>query len=318
MDIQLLIADGSGKSAYMPSIAGTTELTQHLSAGAASLSFDVISDKNYEISEGSAVRLAVGGKKLFLGYIFSQSTRDDIKRVKCYDQLRYLLNKDTYVYENKTAAQLVKMIAEDYSLKTGILEDTDYVISFRVEENTSLLDMICNALDLTYENSGKRYRLYDKQGFLTLESVNYPNVGDSLLLIDGRSAEDFKFSSSVDKNVYNKIKLIFNDKKSGKREIYISKDSKNIENWGVLQYIASLKKGENGPYKSDKLLKLYNRKNNSLSLKNVYGDLSFGAGSYAFIKLDTKGFKKEGIMLAERVVHRFSADGHFMDIDFIE
>ena len=48
-------------------------------------------------------------------------------------------NKDTKVYEGKTAAQFIRMIAEDFSLNVGALEDTEYVIESRVEENTSLL-----------------------------------------------------------------------------------------------------------------------------------------------------------------------------------
>ena len=53
----------------------------------------------------------------------------------------YLNNKDTYVYENKTASQFIQMIAADFSLNTGTLEDTGFVIASRVEDNTSLFDI---------------------------------------------------------------------------------------------------------------------------------------------------------------------------------
>lgn len=35
-----------------------------------------------------------------------------------------LKNKDTYVYTNKTASEVIKMVAEDFQLNVGELEDT--------------------------------------------------------------------------------------------------------------------------------------------------------------------------------------------------
>lgn len=89
-----------------------------------------------------------------------------------YDQLRYLNNKDTYVYENKTASQFIQMLAADFSLNTGTLEDTGFVIASRVEDNTSLFDMIENALDLTLQNSKEMFVLFDDFGKLTLKNIS--------------------------------------------------------------------------------------------------------------------------------------------------
>lgn len=76
----------------------------------------------------------------FFGFVFKQQRdKGQMITVTAYDQLRYLKNKDTIVYENKTADQFVQMVAADYSLNVGMLENTKYVIESRVEENTSLL-----------------------------------------------------------------------------------------------------------------------------------------------------------------------------------
>ena len=48
------------------------------------------------------------------------------------------------------------------------------------------------------------------------------------ILIDEETGGDFKYKSTIDSDVYNKIKLTYDNQKSGKREVYIAKDSKNI------------------------------------------------------------------------------------------
>ena len=47
------------------------------------------------------------------------------------------------------------MLAKDFALNVGTLEDTGYVIASRVEEDSSLFEMIENALDLTLTNTGE-------------------------------------------------------------------------------------------------------------------------------------------------------------------
>ena len=72
------------------------------------------------------------------------------------------------------------MAAEDYSLNTGMIEDTSFVIESRVEENTSLFEMIENALDLELTNTGELYVLYDDFGRLTLRHLSGMYVGRGL------------------------------------------------------------------------------------------------------------------------------------------
>ncbi|MFL8589818.1 cell wall hydrolase, partial [Clostridioides difficile] len=78
--------------------------------------------------------------------------------------------KDTYVYSNKTASELVKMLAKDFNLKYNVIEDTKYKLS-RVEENKTLFDMILTALDDTLREKKEMYTLYDDFGRITLKNV---------------------------------------------------------------------------------------------------------------------------------------------------
>lgn len=252
-----------------------------------------------------------------LGFVFKQQrTKDKIITVTAYDQLRYLKNKDTKVYEGKTANQFVKMIADDYALNLGTLDDTGYVIESRVEENTSLFEMIANALDLTLTNTGEMYVLYDDFGKLTLKSLSsmYVGVPGAYLMIDEETGQNFDYTSSIDENTYNKIKLTYDNKDTGKRDVYITQDSSNINKWGILQYFDTLQKGENGQAKADALLKLYNKKTRNLKITNALGDNRVRAGSMVVINLDLGDVKLKNWMLVEKCKHTYKEGEHWMDL----
>ena len=105
-----------------------------------------------------------------MGYVFTmETTKNSLLTVTAYDQIRYLKNKQFYKYTNKTATQFIQMVADDFHLKTGVLDDTGYVIGRRRDDN-SLLDQIETTLDLTLANAKKMFVLYDDFGKLTLKN----------------------------------------------------------------------------------------------------------------------------------------------------
>ena len=277
------------------------------------LDFKILDDGEIKIEEGNAVSFKVNGEKVFYGFVFTlKRDKDKLISVTCYDQLRYLKNKDTYVYNNKTAGEIIKMIAEDFEMNCGDIEDTGYKIPSRVEDNTTLFDMIQNALDLTLENKKEMYVLYDEFGKLTLKNISSMTLD---ILIDEETAENCDYTSSIDSNTYNKIKLTFDNDKTGKRDIYISQDGDNINRWGILQYFETIKEGENGKAKADALLSLYNQKTKSLSISNAFGDVRVRAGSMIVVKLDLGDVKLNNFMVVEKCKHEFKNDEHFMDLN---
>ncbi len=276
------------------------------------LSFTVIQDDILEITEGDAVRMKVDGQNVFYGFIFKKSREKDSKiKITAYDQLRYLKNKDTYVYTNKTASEVVRMIAADFKMNVGTIEDTGFKIASRVENNTSLFDMIQNALDLTLENQKYMYVLYDDFGKLTLKGLDNMRLN---LLIDEETGENFSYTSSIDENTYNRIKLTYDNEKTAKREVYIAQSSKNINQWGILQYYDTLKEGENGQAKANALLNLYNSKTRNLSINNALGDVRVRAGSMVVVMLDLGDVKLKNLMLVEKCKHEFKESQHLMTL----
>lgn len=317
MDIELLISDPSGNKLYMPVVEEGIEWSTERRSAPGKLTFKIINDGIIDFEEGSRVRLKVDGKEVFYGFVFTKRRdKNQIISVTAYDQLRYLNNKDTYVYENKTVAEFIQMIATDFNLKTGTLEDTKFKIASRVEDNTSLFDMIENALDLTLQNTKEMFVMFDEFGKITLKNIASMRVGEesAYRLIDEETGENFEYSSSIDSDVYNKIKLSYDNEDTGKRDIYIAQDGTHMNEWGVLQYFDTLSKGENGQAKADALLKLYNKKSRNLKITNAIGDTRVRAGSLVVVSLALGDVNLKNFMLVEKVRHTFKLDQHVMDL----
>ncbi len=317
MSVELMIGDGTGTKLYLPAVEEEIVWTTERKGVPGQLNFKVLEDDILDFGEGSMVSMRENGQDVFFGFVFKQKkAKEPVITVTAYDQLRYLKNKDTIVYENQTADQLVQMIAANYSLIAGPMEHTNYVIESRVEENTSLFEMIQNAFDLTLTNTGEMFVLYDDFGKLTLKNLSSMMVGSpgAWLMFDEETGENYEYTSSIDDNTYNKIKLTYDNDSTGLREVYVTQDSVNIGKWGILQYFDTLKKGENGQAKAEALLKLYNRKTRGLKLTKVLGDNRVRAGSMIVVNLDLGDWKVRNFMLVESCKHTYREGEHWMDI----
>lgn len=317
MNVELLVANESGSKVYQPAVEEGIEWTTQRAGTPGKLTFKVLKDDILDFTEGSAVRLKVDGDEVFYGFVFTKSRqKDQIITVTAYDQLRYLNNKDTKVYEGKTATQFIQMLAADYRLNVGDMEDTGYVIASRVEENSSLFDMIGNALDLTLTNTGNMFVLFDNFGKLTLKSLGKMRVGegDNYLMIDEETGENFDYKSSIDSQTYNKVKLTYDNEETGTREVYIAQSGENMNKWGILQYFDTLQKGENGQAKADALLKLYNKKTRNLKIQNAFGDNRVRAGSLIVVNLVLGDMSVKNFMLVEKCIHTYKESEHWMTL----
>lgn len=285
------------------------------------LTFTVIKDNIINFQEGNPVMLKIDGKNIFYGFVFKK-TRDKNHHIKviAYDQLRYLKNKDTIIYKNTMASDLIKMIAADYNLQLGIIENTNYVIPERTEDNSTLFDIILTALELTLTNKKTMYVLYDDFGKLTLKSLGNMKT---TLLIDEETGENFDYTSSIDDSTYNQIKIQYDNEETGKKETFIAKDSSHINEWGLLQYYDTVKNVENAQAKADALLDLYNAKTRNLKITNAIGHLDVRAGKMVIVMLNLGDIEVGNYFLVEKCKHSFKNDEHFMDLtlrggEFIE
>lgn len=310
MSQQLLIQKGN--TVFEPVVQDGVTWTTERKGAAGKLEFKVLKDNIINFEEGNPVAFKVDNTNLFYGFVFKKKRdKEKIITTTAYDQLRYLKNKDTKTYTNKRADELVQMIANEYQLNTGVLENTGYVIAKKAESNQSLFDIILNALDETIRNRKEMYVLYDDYGKICLKNLERMKVG---LVIDEETGENYDYESSIDSDTYNQIKLTHDNSDTGKREIYIARDSSNIEKWGVLQYFDTIDEKTNGAVKARALLDLYNQKTRSLEIKNALGDIRVRGGSLIIVNLDLGDIKLKNFMLVEKAKHTFKDGEHFMDL----
>lgn len=273
--------------------------------------FTLIPDSRLKIEEGNAIRLDVNGVPAFFGFIFVRNWDSDGQvKVTAYDQLRYLKNKETYNYTDLTAGELIQMIAGDFNLRTGELEDTGYKIS-RKEKDKTLFDIILNNLDLTMINTKKIYTLYDDVGKLTLKNMENMKLD---IMIDNTTAQDYDYKISIDSNTYNQIKLYCDNNDTKQREIYMTKNTENINKWGVLQKDESIDKGADGQTIAENYLTLYNLPSRTLNIKEAFGDIRVRAGCQIPVLLDIKDMELKNYLVIEMVTHKIDEGVHTMDL----
>ncbi|MGO4545793.1 hypothetical protein AB4Z29_13425 [Paenibacillus sp. 2TAB23] len=268
----------------------------------------------FEVNNGDIITLRKDGLAVFYGYIFEiNSGRDESVSIKAYDQLRYLLTNDTYVLKDVTASQIVKQIADDYELKTGLLADTVYKIPSMIEDNQKLLDIICKALDLTLIHKGGNFMLIDDFGKLSVRNIQDMKVdfviGNYSLLYD------YGLKRSIDGETYNKIKMYQDNKVTGKRDIHIIQDSANIAKWGRLQLYKQADEKMNEAQireQLSQLMTLKNRESRSISIDAI-GDLRVRAGSYVPIIIEELDINQ--YFLVDECTHKFDADIHTMKLE---
>lgn len=312
--VELLIQHG--KTIQAPPLEGDVTLEWKRKGAPGSLKFNCLKSEGLNFQEGDPVSLRVGGKDVFYGYVFEKFRKDPVKiSVLCYDQLRYFKNKDTLVYANKKYSDLVKMLAKDYGLKTGTIEDTGYVIKNRIEEAT-LFDMCANASDLTVTDTGKLFVLYDDFGKLCLRNIENMKLDR---LIDQDTAQEYNYKSSIDKDAYSRIRLALDNDETGERELYDTNSEKLQKQWGILQLYEKYTDASPALLKErgKMMLDYYGKKRRTLSVKKCLGDIRVRGGSSLVVLLELGDINLSNWMVVEAVKHTFSHGEHWMDLDVI-
>lgn len=309
-DYELTIQHQS--TVYYPAVEDGVKLEQERSGSPSKLTFTVLKDDNISFVEGDAVRFKYKGENVFFGYVFSKSrSKDGLIEVVAYDQMRYLQNKFTYVFANKSATEIIQMVCSDFGIQTGSMEDTGYKIPSLIEENMSLFDIILDALDETLRMTGELYILYDNFG--SLELKNLANMKTDIL-IDSETAEDFDYKSSIDDDTYNKIVLYYVDEETNERIPFTASDDANIEQWGLLQYFEEVKVESSGQSKANAMLDLYNKKTRELKINGAFGSTKVRAGSLIPVMLNLGDIVLSNYLLVEKVTHTFKNDLYTMDL----
>jgi len=158
-------------------------------------------------------------------------------------------------------------------------------------------------------------RIYGLGAYLAMSwAYDISTIRMTIFLVDDSAAGDYDYKSSISSGTYDKIKLSYENKDTGKREIYIAQDGANINQWGVLQYYEKIDSTGNAKSMADALLGLYNTKTRTLQLKNVLGDLRVRGGTLLVVTLGLGDINLSSYLMVEQVKHTFNNEQHLMDM----
>lgn len=265
--------------------------------------------------EGDAVSVKYDDTSYFVGYIVKIGRADaDQDKLTCYDQLWYLKAKDGYVFKNKTASDVAKVLFSTFSLKVGKIEETGYNLGSQTFDDKAGLDIISDCLNLTLRNTKNYFYIKDEAGLATLRNIK-SSVSD-LVVSASSNIFGFSYERGIDSDTYNQIKLVVDNSTTGKREVYLTKDSSTIKKWGLLQYFEKLDDSVNAAQaksKADAMLMLKNRVQQTLSV-SVLGDKSVRAGNMIYVDLPLAPVKK--FLLCTGAAHTLDSVSHTVKADF--
>ena len=317
-----------GETFYYPAVQDGITWTTTLKDSPGKVSFKMYRDDKLQVAEGDVVEIIENGVGIFYGFIFTlKNSKDPFYDVTAYDQIRYLKNKDIVILTNVKASEVLQKIVNEYALNIGEVTDTQYVIPKVHASNRAMLDTIQRVISMTAAYTGRLYVLYCE-----FDKLNLKDIQDDALtvpiLIDAETAEDYSFESSIDKDTYNYVKLYYDNKTTGYREVWIAKSSKNINQWGLLKRVESVnaRKPINFANKATILLGLGNSIKRKLSFKGVAGDSRVVAGKTLYVALNLSNQVEIGSnnadgsinaqkMLVTRVTHKYSNHEHIMDLE---
>lgn len=295
---------------YEPVVLSGVKWATERKGSPSKVTFQCVADDALVINNGDIVVLTEGEVKFFQGYIFTYKYDEGgILSVTAYDQLRYFKNKDTRSY-NLPAEELLKAIGRDYKLQIGECSTTGYAVS-RIEEDAELFDIMQNCLSDTVEATGQLYVFYDDAGYLRLRNISEMRIN---VLLRPTSAEGYTYTSDIDKETYNQIRLLYEDKDSGQKTAYVVNDSSTIAKWGLLQMSESINTSDGAMAYAEKLLRYYNTPVRTLQVKNVAGDIRVRAGTSIAVPEKVDGKESYHYMLVESATHKFEGGYHLMDL----
>lgn len=319
MDIRLTYQDNTDGTIYdISDIASNIMWRTDIYGQPGKLTFSLKKDKSVTYNEGSVITFNVDGLNKFYGYIFTVgSSNDDLIPITCYDQLRYLKGKDTYVFKDATLGEQMTSVFNDYGLTYEITHEPTYKLPPTVNDNKTLFDMFQAGADKTLIAVNEWYFLRDDFGTIKLLEIN--QLKTNLIFSEGSNLLSFNHKSSIDKDTYNYIKLIKENKDEGVREVYIVKDSESIAKWGRLQYFDKVDESANAAQieqLADSLLLTKNRKTETMKFVAL-GEISLSAGDGIVIVIDdpqTQGFVAGRYYFITSCSHSFKNDEHTMSL----
>ena len=267
---------------------------------AGKFTFTVKKDGVISFNQGDAISVKLGDKGLFFGYVFSKSRdKNSLIEVVAYDQMRYMKNKVCYSRGNCSLEEVVYSLEEKYGFHLGQIDKCNSMLYPMAGESVALLDMVKKGCVEVMEKSGEKYILFDDFGYLSLK--NEKNLVTDVY-IDATQSENYVYTDTIDKNVYNTVRLY-----SATRGVKAQEctDKESVDAWGELILTKKVSGQLQTADEAKKLLKEYSRINREIVLKGIRGNSHIIPGSRVWVKMAMGDIYLDGFMRVKKVRHLF-------------
>lgn len=322
MAVQVLVQDNTNGNIYdISGLVTDLSIETSLEPQPSKLTLNFVDDGKASIREGSPLMFKYDGLNMFYGYIFTHEITQKGKiSITAYDQSRYLKTKDSYVFSGMTASQVFSKICQDFGIRYKIINPSSYILPPKAYDDKSLWEIFQDCLDMTLMNANEMYCIRDNFG--TLEFAHMESYKTKIFIGDGSHATDFTYKSSIDDEVYNRVKLVQIDKENKKKNIYIVEDSNNIAKWGKLQYFEKVDEKMNDSQikaKAHQILQAKNRLKRTISMEAL-GDGRIRAGSGIFVGLED--LKQNGVVvnnyfIVSKCTQKWEGNKHNMSLELM-
>lgn len=163
-------------------------------------------------------------EELFRGIIMKQSlSQAKENKWKAYDICTYLANsKDSFSYSNKTASEIFKDCCIRAGLTVGNVAETGYKIGSLVKPKTTFFDCICEALSITYKNTGSRFYVRTS-GTNKIDLLKRKEHRTQWVVEMGEDISSFSYTESIEKiktryRIYSKSGSLLKEANNDKLE----------------------------------------------------------------------------------------------------
>lgn len=306
----MLIVNGSD----LTQIACNIKYTDQFNNGASSLTWDYPASKAGLFPEGSVVTFSHNGANVFYGFLFMSKAGPKSISCTAYDQMRYLKAQDFMNRKGETLDAFCKRLFAQFNerISVGQIDSTGAVLSDKIFDNKTYLDMIYQSISESLYLNGYYYALRDEFGALTLRDVY--DLRQGLVIGDGSLATDYSYTRSIDSDTYNFVKVGQDNDATGQRDVYAAQDSPNIAQWGKLMLYKTVSDQNEAQLKAlaANILAVKNRATETLTVDCV-GDLRVRAGVGLKVSISSVGVDLWAIV--NRAVHSFNGAAHTMKLD---
>lgn len=272
---------------------------------------------------GDVITMTVDGEHdMFYGYVTSTRKHSKTVDVTARDQLYYMArNTYTQNYGCLKASDLLIRMCEDFGFDIVYppnIADTEYEIPDVVVQDAKPLDVIVDALNITYRNTGKRYYVYDAFKNVCLDIDTNPETL-KVMTFEVRHSNIHDYSIDEDmEDIVNTAKAHAQSEEDDDQKTFTAEDAASQEQFGKLETNKTVGADEDPQSVAEGLLTGPDPL--GMSVSGAIGEPRVIAGSSVHVDLFSNGLPEQrefvrGWFKVESVTHKFSLGTHTMDLE---